>query len=58
MHASNLNRSIAARERGELVFQITPQKSRSRSGKARTIVVTCQSKELKGIMGTATFIVI
>ena len=61
MRQVNLNRSIGVGERGEVVFEMTPQRSRSGRGKAqqqRTIVVTCQSKELKGIMGTATFTVV
>ena len=47
-------------ERGEVVFEMTPQRSRSGRGKAQqqriiVYVVTCQSKELKGI---ATFTVV
>ena len=51
-------RSVAGGESGEVVFEITPQKSRSRKAQHRTVIVTCQSKEIKGIMGSATFTVL
>ena len=50
--------SIGGGESGVFVFQITPQKPRKKKPQLdRTIIVTCQSKQLKAIMGKANFTV-
>ena len=39
----------------EVTFEVTPRKMKST--RRRTLIITCQSKQLKGIMGTAAIMV-
>ena len=46
-----LPRNTPPGKKAQVTFSITPRRNMKRKG---TLIVTCQSQKLKGIMGTAT----